>query len=95
MRFGAVWVISTHYVRFDMWFQLPLSKKYFKFLTKKWIFRLKPHAAPKFEENRDPLTLRNRKLHMKPHLKGIVRRIFSTHTLRRDHLREENPFYRN
>ena len=69
VRFGAVWFIWTHYVRFDMWFHLPLSKKYFKFLTKKRIFRLKPHAAPKFEENRDPLTLINRKPHMKPHFK--------------------------
>ena len=69
MRFGAVEVIWTYYVRFDMWFHLPLSKKYFKFLTKKRIFRLKPHAAPKFEENRDPLTLINRKPHMKPHFK--------------------------
>ena len=28
-------------------------------------------------------------------LKGIVRRIFINHELRRGHLGEENPFYRN
>ena len=76
MRFGAVWLIWTHYVRFDMWFHIPLSKKYFEFLTKQRIFRLKPHAAPKFEEKK-PQTAhetafyryQNRKTHLKPHFK--------------------------
>ena len=35
VRFRAGRVIWTHYVRFDMWFHIPLSKKYFDFLTKK------------------------------------------------------------
>ena len=33
------------------------------------IFRLKPQTAQKFQENREPQTLGNRKPHSKPHFK--------------------------
>ena len=56
---------------FLIWFHLRLSKIYFKILTiEKRTFHLKPQTALKFEENRDPQTLRNRKPHMKPYLQG-------------------------
>ena len=58
------------YARFYVWVLLPLAKELSDNLTKKRNFHKKPQTASKFEENRNPKTLWNRKPHIKPHFKG-------------------------
>ena len=77
LRGGAVgavwcgWAFLTMLRAFLYVIYSTLGKKFFENSTKKRNFHLKPQTASKFEENRAPKTLWNRKPHIKPHSKGI------------------------